>query len=335
MNKKLVLITALVIMVFALTACAKAAATEAYPSMYENKSLDYAGAPAAAATEAPMMDEREAMVAPSPMDGASGSSAAPIQQMVIYNASLSIAVEDPGKTMNEIIKLAESLGGHVVNSNIYKSLTRDGVEVPEAYLMIRVPADQLNFALDQIKAMTGDTTKYTLSESISGQDVTQEYTDLSSRLKNLQEADAKLTELYDKAEKTEDALAVYNQKVQLTEQIEVIKGQMNYYEQSAAQSAINITIVDQKTITPPITVAGWQPKGVAEKALRALVEFGKGLVEFLIWLVITIIPIVVIIGAPIYFLVRWLVKRGRRKAAERMEALRKAMESQQPPVVKQ
>ncbi len=334
MNKKRILITALVIMVFTLTACAKAAATEAYPSEYENKSMDYAaGAPMAAATMAPMMDERASVEAPSPQSAVPGSSAA-IEQMVIYNASLSIAVEDPGKTMNDIIKLAESMGGHVVNSNIYKSLTRDGVEVPEAYLMIRVPADQLNFALDQIKAMTGDTSKYTLSENISGQDVTQEYTDLSSRLKNLQEADAKLTELYDKAEKTEDALAVYNQKVQITEQIEVIKGQMNYYEQSAAQSAINVTIVDQKTITPPITVAGWQPKGVAEKALRALVEFGKGLVEFLIWLVITVIPIVAIIGTPIYFLVRWLVKRGRRKSAERMEALRKAMESQQPPVVK-
>ena len=190
-----------------------------------------------------------------------------------------------------------------------------------------MPAEKLNDALDQIKALTGDPVKYTLSENISGQDVTQEYTDLKSRLRNLEEANAKLSELYDNAVKTEDALAIYQQKVQVTEQIEVLKGQIQYFEQASSKSAITVQIVAKATIAP-ITIAGWQPAGVARDAVQALINFGKGLVNFLIWLGILIIPIVIVIGLPIFLLVRWLTRRNRRIQAAKLEAMR----SQQPPL---
>lgn len=329
MNKKRILV-AVIILVFSLSACASRAVATQAPAMLfdEAKSVDngYTGASSESydmAVEAPAS-------APE-MDA--GSSTTPIRQMVIMNADLSIAVDDPGLSMTAIGKLAESMGGFVVSSYVYKTQTSTGLEVPEANITIRVPADKLTQALDQIKEMTGDVSKYTLTENISGQDVTQEYTDLNSRLKNLQEADEKLSELYDSATKTEDALAVYNQKMQITEQIEVIKGQMQYYEQSSSMSAISVRIVAKETIAP-ITVAGWQPKGVARDAVQALINFGKGLVEFLIWLVIVVVPIVVVIGAPIFFFVRWLVRRNRRKEAERQEALLKAMAAQQPPTAK-
>jgi hypothetical protein len=329
MNKKRFLI-ALVVMLFALSACAQASreavAPTAAPALYSG---------AKSVTNGSSVTIDQAYAAPVAAPAAEGSSTdSTIQQMVITNADLTIAVDDPGLAMTNISKLAVSMGGFVVSSNISKTQTGDGLEVPQANITVRVSAAKLNQALDQIKQMTGDVSKYTLSENISGQDITQDYTDLKSRLTNLQEADAKLSELYDKAVKPEDALAIYNQKMQITEQIEVIKGQMQYDEQASAKSAIAVTIVDKKTIAPPITVAGWQPKGVAKDAVQALINFGKGLVDFLIWLIITVVPIVAVIGLPIFFFVRWLVRRSRRKDAERQEALRKVMEAQQPPVVK-
>jgi tellurite resistance-related uncharacterized protein len=255
------------------------------------------------------------------------------QQMVIMNADLSIAVDDPGLSMSAIQKLASDMGGFTVSSNLYKIQTSSGLEVPEASLTIRVPAEKLNDALAQIKAMTGDAVKYTLSENITGQDVTQEYTDLKSRLRNLQEADAKLTEFYDKSTNTEEALAIYNQKMQVTEQIEVIKGQMQYYEQSSSKSAITIRIVAKETIAP-VTIAGWQPAGVARDAIQALINFGKGLANFLIWLIILIVPVLLVIGLPVFFFVRWLVRRNRREQAARNEVYKKAIAEQKPPVMK-
>lgn len=273
------------------------------------------------------MDSAGAPEAPTTNSAGGNATTVEFKQMIIMNASLEIAVDDPGASMTAIQRMAAGMGGFTVSSNIYKTRTASGIEVPAATITVRVPAEKLNDALDQIKALTGDPVKYTLTENISGQDVTQQYTDLKSRLRNLEEANAKLSELYDKATKTEDALAIYQQKVQVTEQIEVIKGQMQYYEQSAAKSAITVQIVAKESIAP-ITVAGWTPKGVARDAVQALLDFGKGLVNFLIWLGILVIPIIVVIGLPIFLLVRWLVRRNRREQAKRMETMR----NQQPPL---
>jgi hypothetical protein len=334
--KKNVFLIAIIVVVFALSGCAAKQSSSREAS--NNIVYDYSGtdamtagsAPAPAATMAPAYEEAEAPKSAALAD----SSDTTIQQMIIKNADLTIAADDPADAMDQINDLANGMGGFVVSSYVYKSYTDTGVEVPEATITVRVPAEKLDSALGQIKALTGDADKYTVNESISGQDVTKEYTDLKSRLKNLEEADAKLSELYDKAEKTEDALAVYNQKIQITEQIEVIKGQMQYYEQSASMSAISVRIVAKETIAP-ITVAGWEPQGVARNAVQALINFGKGLVEFLIWLIILIVPILVIIGLPIFFIVRWQVRRNRRKQAARQEALRQAMNEQKPPEINQ
>lgn len=333
MNKKS-LIAVIVILCFALSACAKAAATQSPSYLRDNANYATGGVSEefAAATEAPMPSAAYDS-AKSTVDYSAVGAADPIKQMIIKNADLTVAVDDPGASMNAINEMASGMGGHIVTSYIYKAYTNSGQEVPEATITVRVPAEKLDQALEQIKNMTGDAKKYTINESISGQDVTQEYTDLGSRLRNLEEADKKLSELYDKAEKTEDALAVYSQKIQITEQIEVIKGQMQYYEQSAAMSAISVRLVAKESVVP-VTIAGWEPKGVARDAVQSLINFGKGLVEFLIWLVILVLPIVVIIGAPIFFFVRWLVKRGKRKEAARQQALREAMASQTPPEMK-
>ena len=324
MKKSRVLI-GIVVLALILSGCAKAAIS--------NLATDKAGYDASRQSmEAPLASSGAPAVAPQPLspelqNSTGVTSAEPaFEQMIIMNADLSIAVDDPGKSMAAIQVLATGMGGFTVSSSLYKTQTSTGIEVMEATITVRVPAEKLNDALAQIKAMTGDAVKYTLTENITGQDVTQNYTDLKSRLRNLQEADVKLSELYDKAIKTEDALAIYNQKVQVTEQIEVIKGQMQYYEQASAKSAITVRIVAKETIAP-ITVAGWQPEGVARDAVQALINFGKGLVNFLIWLGILIIPIVLVLGLPIFFFVRWLVRRNRRKQAAKQEA----MMNQKPP----
>jgi len=324
--KKKVLWISLLITVLLLSACA--APTQTSPDnekmLLENQrslgqlplAMDSVGAP-----EAPVVANSPGVTATS----------LEFQQMVITNANLEIAVDDPGASMTAIRKMAADMGGFTVSSYIYKTYAPSGVEVPAATITVRVPAEKLNAALDQIKAMTGDPAKYTLTENTSSQDVTQEYTDLKSRLRNLEEANTKLSELYDTATKTEEALAIYQQKMQVTEQIEVIKGQMQYFEQSSAKSAITVQIVAKESIAP-ITIAGWQPAGVARDAVQALIDFGKGLVNFLIWLGILVIPVIVVIGLPIFLLVRWLVRRNRREQARKMETLQKAMREQKPPL---
>ena len=175
-------------------------------------------------------------------------------------------------------------------------------------MTIRVPSESLNQALDEIKADVVELQ----SESRSGQDVTQEYTDLSSRLKNLENTERQLTSIMEEARNTEDVLQVFNQLTQIREQIEVIKGQMKYYEQSAALSAISIRLVAEETIQP-IEIGGWKPQGVVRDAVQTLVDFLQGFFEFIIWLVIVFLPAAILIlgslGLALFVVwrfVRWL-----------------------------
>jgi len=174
--------------------------------------------------------------------GGIGGNAVEAKRIVIKNGTLSIVVKDPGASLDRIAKMAEQMGGFIVSSNIFKTTTSSGVEMPQAQISIRVPADKLTAAVEQIKAETPDPAKDVLTENITGSDVTKEYTDLQSRLTNLQNAADQLKAIMAKADKTEDVMSVYNQLMQVNEQIEVIKGQIKYYDEASNMSEIAVTL---------------------------------------------------------------------------------------------
>lgn len=240
------------------------------------------------------------------------------ERMVIRNADLRIVVDDPAASMKTITELAEEMGGFVVASQLYKIQTEQGLEAPEATITVRVPAEGLNEALDQIKTLVKNPKTDILSENVSGQDVTKEYTDLSSQLTNLVNTEKQLQKIMEQAYTTEDVMLVYNRLVEVRSQIEIIKGQMKYYEESAAMSAITVNLVAKESIQP-LTVAGWQPVGTARDAVQALINVLRFLTNALIYIIILVIPTLAVIAAPIV-LVIWIIIRVRRNAKRRKVA---------------
>jgi hypothetical protein len=236
------------------------------------------------------------------------------QRVVIMNADLSIVVDDPVEKMDIIVGFADDLGGFVVTSQQYKTYTNSGVEVPVADITIRVPAENLYDTLDKIKALVDDQETDIRTESVSGQDVTQEYTDLKSRLTNLEYAETQLQVIMEEAYQTDDVLAVYRELTLIQEEIEVIKGKIRYYEESAALSAISISLVAKESIQP-LTVGKWEPKGVALDAIQALIDALKFFAEAGIWLVLFFLPVLLVLAIPVVLfilLVRWLIRKLRK-----------------------
>lgn len=233
------------------------------------------------------------------------------ERMVVRNADLAIVVKDPEVSMEEISKLAEEMGGFVVSSNLYQSYTNNGVLVPEANVVIRVPSEKLDEVMDKIKADAVEVQ----TETVSGQDVTSTYVDLESQLKNLEAAEAQLVEIMSKAQTTEDVMSVYNQLISIRGQIESIKGQMKYYEESVALSAISVRLIAEETVQP-IMVGGWQIKGWARDAAQSLLNFLQDFTKFLINLIVSFIPklliVALVFGLPIWLIVR-AVRNRRRK----------------------
>ncbi|NJN79214.1 MAG: DUF4349 domain-containing protein [Anaerolineales bacterium] len=227
--------------------------------------------------------------------GGGDARAASVERIVIQNADLSIVVSDVETRMQEIQKMAEEMGGFVVASNLYQSYTSNSTPVPEATITIRVPAENLDEALDAIKKDAVDVQ----NESRSGQDVTAEYVDLKSRLKNYEAAERELSELLENAATTEDVVNIFNQLAYYREQIELVKGQINYYEEAAALSAVSIRLIAEETIQP-IEIAGWEPQGVARDAVQDLIYFWQDFVDFLIYFILNTLPTLITIGIPIY-----------------------------------
>ncbi|MCX8061375.1 MAG: DUF4349 domain-containing protein [Anaerolineales bacterium] len=244
--------------------------------------------------------------------GFASSAPTSVDRMVIKNANLSLVVKDPASAMDSIAEMAERLGGFVVSADLYRTTTQSGKEVPQASITIRVPAEKLDQALDEIKALSKEPPQ---KENINSQDVTAEYTDLESRLRNLKRAEEQLQEIMDQAYSTEDVLNVYQQLTQVREQIEVIEGQMKFYRESAALSAISVELIAEEAVEP-LSIGNWKPVGVARDALQALINAVQFLINAAIWIVIFVLPVLLLVYGIFFLPLRalWRLVRRRRKS---------------------
>lgn len=268
--------------------------------------------------EAPRMESDALFLEEAAMEGDFSASSANGngERIVIKNADLSIIVTDPSEAMETIGEMAEGLGGFIVYSNLYKTTTSQGLEVPNANITVRVPAEKLESALAQIKGLVADPRTDIINENVSGEDVTSQVTDLESRLRNLEAAETQLLEIMENAEETEDVISVFRELTNVRGEIEVIEGQIKYYRESARLSAISVYL-QAKAAIEPITIGGWQPGVEAQRAIQALVNGGQAIVNALIWLVLFAVPILALIFLPIFLIVRAIRKRRAKKAAEK------------------
>ncbi|HTY82413.1 MAG TPA: DUF4349 domain-containing protein [Dehalococcoidales bacterium] len=158
-------------------------------------------------------------------------------RMVIRNGNMQLVVDDINAAMTKITNLVNSYGGFIVNSEVQENNSR-----LYGNISFRVPAEKFQDAMAALRAMAVDVKM----ENTSGQDVTQEFTDLTSSLRNLESAEQQLLKIMDQADKVADVLAVEQQLIQTRGQIEQTKGRMQYLQQSAAMSLISVTLEQSK-----------------------------------------------------------------------------------------
>ena len=203
--------------------------------------------------------------------------------------------------------MAEAIGGWVVSSNTYTSSGSQSEETTNGTIVIRVPAERLHEALEQIKFSALEVS----NENITGEDVTQDYVDLSSRLENLKATEQQLRAIMDTATKVDDVLAVQRELTTVRGDIEVIQGRLNYYAEAAAYSSISVTIYPKAPGPLGGQSLGWNPTATAEGALGALVQILQFLLNAAIVIGIIGVPLALIIGVPSWFVWRFRPKRSQ------------------------
>jgi len=257
--------------------------------------LDTSSAPAAA--EAPALSGGGSSY---DRDGSAEESAQQpqIERMVIKNGTLYILVDDINQAEQQITLLAQQKGGYIVSTSNY-----GGGETRRSTIVFRVPAAQFEATLSDVEGIA----KEVEERSVSGEDVTEEFVDLGSRLKNLEATRDRLLDLLEQANRVEDALNINQAITDVQEDIEVIQGRMKYLQQSAAQSTITVNI-SRVVITPILPEDAWQPLEVARGALNGLIGFGQGLINLAI-----VLAIWTPLWLPIFLLIRWFYRKLKGK----------------------
>jgi len=265
--------------------------------------------PQKGAVEAPLpVSPEQGLAANAPRWGAGEDEVPSVsQRLVVRNATLDIVVQDPEATMNALVQVAANLGGYVVSSELSTLRLRNGREVPQATVKLRVPAERFEQALQAIREQALRVS----GERISGQDVTEEYVDLQARVKNLRAAEQQLQEIMDQATRTEDVLQVYRELTNVRGEIERLEGRIRYLQQSAAMSAIEVHLIPDEA-AQPLRIGGWEPQGVAKRAIEMLLLTLQGIATLVIWVVLYLLPVLLVLVAlfwPLYRLGRWVWRR--------------------------
>jgi hypothetical protein len=305
MRKKIVYCVMVSLLLLAVTGCLAATAPMETQNGYAPRepvaekevAADWDRAEAPAGGRANYDDEE---LAPEP------TAAASVERLIIRNAWLDLVVPDTEEALAEIKDVTNEMGGYVVQSNVYQS-----GESKRASVQLRIPAEKLDEALEQFRGLATEVR----SENVSSDDVTDEYVDLQSRLRSKEAAEAKLLEFLDEAEDTEAALEVYAQLERIQTEIEVIKGRMQYLEQSAAMSSVSIELTPDELLQP-IEIGGWHPDRTLLDSFEALVRVLQFLVDALIVIVVVILPVLVVVFGPLvvlFFLIRAVFRRRRAR----------------------
>lgn len=221
--------------------------------------------------------------APAPLQRAGG--AAPAPRMIVRSAQMRIVVGDTTRTVDAVTKAVEAMGGFVAGSNIW----REG-ELMRATLTLRVPAEKLTSTLASIHGLA----RRVDNETISSEDVSQEYVDLASNVRNLEATETELRELLivarKNSRKASEVLEVHEQLTVIRGQIEQAKGRMWYLSEVASLSSIALEIVPD-AIAKPVVEPGWQPLVIAKDAVRALVGSLQSIATAGIWLLVYVVPV--------------------------------------------
>lgn len=242
--------------------------------------------------------------------GSAPGQAAGVSRMILKNAEVNVMVEDSDVAIDRLTQIVGDVGGYIVSSRIWFQ-EYYGENYKYASITIGVPAAQFEVSLRRIRNLA----VRVLNETASGEDVTDQFVDLESRLRNLEATQERIKSFLEQAKTVDEALRINQELAAVEAQIEEVKGRMNYLNDRSAFSTITVTVspqlpdIETATPTPTPTPAPWNPGDTLEDATHTLVSAYQGIVEFAIWLFVAVLPVI----APPVLLTWLIVKAVRRK----------------------
>lgn len=183
---------------------------------------------------------------------------------IIKEASLNMEVGNYKNFGSKLTVITEQYGGYIENSaeNLEGAVT--------ANFVIRVPNSQftaLVAALEKLGKVNG--------KNITGRDVTSEFIDTESRLRNLQTQETRLLNLMEKTSALSDIVTLENELARIRGEIENLQGRLKALDDTVVYSTIRLEVIE--TIKAKVN----PPQGVFGKTLENFKESWVTLINFL------------------------------------------------------
>ena len=307
----------IVIVLTLLSACGAAAPQESGVFVEESRAepandFGFAGAGEAEKSAAPM--PTSGVVVQTVPDVANAPrQAASVDRKIIKNAEVNVLVKDSDTAIDLLTQVVGDAGGYIVSSRVWYQTHRDGENYKYASITLGVPVDQFEVTMRRVRGLAIRVT----DENASGEDVTDQFVDLESRLANLEATQARIQSFLEDAKTVDEALRINQELAQIEAQIEEVKGRMSYLSDRSAFSTITVTISPELPEIEPAPAPEpkpWTPSETLKDATETLVKAYQGIVEFAIWVLVAVLPIL----APPVLIVWMILKLLRRKPAKQI-----------------
>lgn len=224
------------------------------------------------------------------------------ERMVIRSNTLSMIAADPAAVLERVRTLALRLGGYVESS----SLAENKGDQPSGNISIRVPATRLDEARLEIR-------RYGLrveNETAQANDVTAQYVDMDSRLRNYRAEEAQYLEIMRRSGTIRDTLAVAERLSDVRGRIEQLQGQLNLLSHQVQMASLTVSVRPEPLA--PVTDVRWRPLHEANVALHDGLDSLTGYLNFMLTVLFQL-PVVLLwcltvagFAAAAWKLLRWL-----------------------------
>ena len=232
---------------------------------------------------------------------------APVERKIIRNAQLTVEVERPAEAMRRVASLAETRGGFVVTSESRQQTAADGVTSYEVVTVeVRVPAAQFDAFVGEVRGAGSRV----VTEKVTGQDVTEEYIDLEARIRTQKELEAQFLVIMKSANKVSDALEVQTELSNVRTEIERLEGRRRFLENQTSLSTIKVTL---RPPAPLVSTTGFSHS--VRSAFGDGIDAAAAIILVLIRVLIALVPVLLFIVLPLALLVRFALRRLRRRGA--------------------
>lgn len=179
---------------------------------------------------------------------------------IVRNGSLELLVNDVGQSITKIGSIVGGVGGFIEKS----TQTQSGGH--SANMTVRVPAGRLDQVIADVKRLATTVDR----ESVEARDVTHEYIDLDSRLRNAQAEEAQYLLILKRAATIKDTLDVTEKLSDVRGRIEQMQAEMKFLTAQIDMSTVEISL----HADADAAVAGihWRPLRQAKVAVSEMVS---------------------------------------------------------------